>query len=265
MSTLYEMFKVSENATDEEIKQAYEKIIEKSESLPQTEKLIEQARRVKIAYGILSNPEKRKKYDLDLATKRADELLQNVKVREEKIEESYEKEPQIQISEIDEEKIKNAIDQQIDKIQFVPNEQNLKQTLEKKRKQKQEIEKGWENSKFSQSDEQLLKQIKKQQKREKRQAKKDEQLKREMEINAYGKFLEDQGYKVKYPWTWLRVKRLLISIAAVVITCFIMWQIPFVRQKLTDLYNENFLVRTLVNIVISIFSSIGMGIKGIFK
>lgn len=272
MSTLYELFKVEENATQEQIKEAYDKILKKADSLPQNDKIIEQVRRIKIAYGILSNTEKRKKYDLDLATKRADELLENVKVKQnipnefpddtdedgniilEKTSDEQEVEINEQIIEpINEEKIKQAIDEQINKMTKKHSVRELKENADKKR-----IEKKLQEEAFQ-------KQAKKQARKERRQAKKEEQLKREMEINAYGEFLSRQGYKVKYPWTWLRVKRLLITIFATVMVMIIAWQIPYVRKMLTDLYNENFMVRAIVNLVVSIFKSIIQGIKGIFK
>lgn len=247
MSTLYDLFKVKENATQDEIKQAYDKILEKADSLPQNEKIIEQTRRIKIAYGILSDPEKREKYDMDLATQKADELLQNVQTKEEPNEEVIEKS---ELPEIDEAKIKQEIENQIDKAQTV---RQLEEKLEQQRKAEQARE------------EQIRKQIKKQERRNRRQAKKEQQLKREMEINAYGEYLQRQGYKVKYPWTWLRVKRLMLSILSIIIALIIIWHIPFVRKTLTDLYHENPVVKFLVDIVFSILNWIMSSIQSIFK
>lgn len=254
MSTLYDLFKVKENATQEQIQEAYETILQKAASLPQNEKNVDQVRKIKIAYGILSDSEKRKKYDLDLATQRADELLQKVQPRKE---EPAEKEP-VQTSEtpnipINEEKVKQEIENQINHAIQYQNIRDLKQKLDQQRQQKQ----------FTQ--EQLKKETKKQERKKKRQAKKEQQLKREMEINAYGEYLQRQGYKVKYPWTWLRIKRLMISSIAVLITLFILWQIPFVRKSLTDLYHQNFVIKFLADIVFSIFKGIINGIKSIFK
>ena len=244
MSTLYDLFKVKENATQQEITTSYDNILKKATSLPQNEKIIEQVQRIKIAYGILSDPEKRKKYDLDLATKRADELLENIQTKDEETQEEQE-----DISQIKEESIKQEIENQINDAITSQNIRQLKEKLNKQRKNQQFME------------EQARKQAKKQVRKMKRQAKKEQQLKREMEINAYGEYLQRQGYKVKYPWTWLRIKRLLISIIVVVITVCIMWQIPFVRQMLTDLYNENFVVKFLVDAIYSIFNGIINGIK----
>lgn len=239
LSTLYEMFKVSENASQDEIKESYQVLLKKYESLPQTEELSKKVSTMKIAYGILSDTEKRKKYDQDLAQKRAEELLENVKITQE--------------SAVFEDDEKHKIDE---KINSVLQEQRLKDEIDR------QINNAIEKQKIDEKNRKLYeKQIKKQFRAEKRQAKKQRELEKEMQIQAYGKYLENQGYKVKYPWTWPRIKRLLISIIIVVISCFILWQIPFVRENLIKLYEENFIIKILVDIILSIFNGIASLLK----
>lgn len=249
MSTLYDLFKVKENATQEELKESYNKILEKANSLPQTDKVVEQVRRVKIAYGILSNPEKRKKYDLDLAAKRADQLIENIQFKQEEPKQEEKQMPINNIEEpkLDEERIKKAIDEQLN---------NVANTM-------QETQKNSDNEKKEEKS--RARQLKKEERKRKRQYKKDQQFKREMQIQAYGEYLQNQGYKVKYPWTWLRVKRLIITIISIIIVAVIAWHIPFVRNTLTDLYNENFIVQILTDMVVSLFKSIIEAIKSIFE
>lgn len=230
MSTLYDLFKLSENATQEQIKQAYDNIIKKADSLPENEKIIQQIRRVKIAYGILSNPEKREKYDFDLAAKRAQALLENVQIKEKQ--ELVENKTEKQIEQ--ERRIKQAIDEHLENI---AKQQKVKQEKQNRTKER----------------------------KEKRQAKKEAMLKKEREMYAYGAYLEKQGYYVKYPWTWLRIKRLLITIISIIIALSVMWQIPFVKQTLTDLYQENQILRLLVDSITSLNRSILEWIKNIFK
>lgn len=237
MSTLYELLQVKENATQEEITESYHKILQKADSLPPSETVIEQVRRIKIAYGILSDSEKRKKYDFDLATKRAEELLENVQVKDEE-------EPENLVESNKEERLRKTISNQINNIMDNYEEQKIKQEQQKKLAEKQ---------------------AKKEFRKAKREAQKQQQIKREMQIQAYGDYLQKQGYKVKYPWTWLRVKRLLIAIFAVIVSLFILWHIPFVKNSLTNLYQENFVVKFLVDIISSIFTRIIDGIKSIFQ
>ena len=235
MNNLYELFKVDENASQKEITDSYNRIIENANSLPQTEKLIEQIQRIKIAYGILSDEEKRKKYDLDLATKRAETLLETVKPKE--IEEAKEEQvsieqeinkqlPEKDNNQINKEKLRSEISKTIDEQ---VNEMNRQKQAEKERK--------------------------KQERKAKKLAKKELEYEREKEMYEYGRYLENQGYKVKYPWTWLRIKRLLISLLTVFITCVILWHIPFVRKQLVALYEENFVIKFFVDIILNIFSS----------
>ncbi len=237
MSTLYELLQVKENATQEEITESYHKILQKADSLPPNETVIEQVRRIKIAYGILSDSEKRKKYDSDLATKRAEELLENVQVKDEK-------EPENLVESNKEERLRKTISNQINNIMDNYEEQKIKQEQQKKLAEKQ---------------------AKKEFRKAKREAQKQQQIKREMQIQAYGDYLQKQGYKVKYPWTWLRVKRLLIAIFTVIVSLFILWHIPFVKNSLTNLYQENFVIKFLVDITSSILTSIIDGIKSIFQ
>ena len=78
---------------------------------------------------------------------------------------------------------------------------------------------------------------------------------------AYNDYLRKMGYSVKEPWTWKRVKKLLIGITAVILILFIAWQIPAVRNPLVELYNENVIVKSLVDIIKGIIDAI----FGVFK
>ena len=87
MVTIYEVLEVSEDASKEEIEKAYAKLVYEyridpnlsEEDNKENELLLN---KLKIAYGILANDEKRKKYDQDLAQKRAEELANPEKVVE---------------------------------------------------------------------------------------------------------------------------------------------------------------------------------------
>ena len=57
------------------------------------------------------------------------------------------------------------------------------------------------------------------------------------------------------------MKNLLIGIFATILVIVIAWQIPMVREPLLDLYNENVIFKTLVDVVASILNAI----FGIFK
>jgi len=238
LNTLYELFKVAEDATQADITEAYNSIIEKANSLPQTDELTQKIQRIKVAYGILSDPEKRKKYDLDLSNKRAKELLENVKPQTVFAQRKTFDLEETQASQSEEEKIKQIIKQKIDKI-----------ISEDSKEEKSDLSK---------------KEIKKQQRKARKMAKKAKEYKKEEQLKAYGRYLESQGYKVKYPWTWARVKRLIKSIIVIIITVIIIWHIPFVNNFLKNLCEKNIVVNFLVDAVKSIGIGITETIKALF-
>ena len=64
------------------------------------------------------------------------------------------------------------------------------------------------------------------------------------------------GYSVKEPWTWKRVKNLLITIIAIIFTIILIWLLPPTRSLIIQIYEENFIVKSLVDIVVMLFEAI---------
>ena len=73
---------------------------------------------------------------------------------------------------------------------------------------------------------------------------------------AYNAYLKRMGYNVKEKWTFKRVKNTFITIIAILLTAFILWLIPPFRNMLIKIYEENYIVHVLVNIIIAIFNAI---------
>lgn len=91
MITIYDLLDVSEDASKEEIEKAYRRLVlsyrqDSKFSAEENEMLMN---KLKMAYDILTNDEKRKKYDSDLAKKRAENLIKNVSVQKEEPKEIY--------------------------------------------------------------------------------------------------------------------------------------------------------------------------------
>ena len=83
MVTIYDLLEVDENASKEEIEKAYRKLIVEYRTDPKfsgednnNNEII--LNKLKLSYEILTDDEKRKRYDEDLAKKRAEELIKNV-------------------------------------------------------------------------------------------------------------------------------------------------------------------------------------------
>lgn len=293
MVTLYELLGVDENANKEVIKSAYEARI--------VHPALDDKRRnqLKIAVDILLNDAKREKYNKDLADYRAQELLKNVMISndnaesknvEETVSALINNEPvQENVDVVAEEVISESIaeqeeiveehetDSQMDEIRndiFGALEENKRRNEsmteeERRRELEEERQKEAEAKRLQElraieervNQKEYEKTLKKQEALNKKEMKKAEREYKEKYKEAYVTELRNRGYNVKYPWTWKRVKNLLIGIIATILVIVVAWQIPMVREPLIDLYNENVIIKTLVDVVGSILNAI----FGVFK
>lgn len=245
MITIYDLLEVKENASKEEIEKSYQNLILEYQINPilsekenkENEMILN---KLKIAYEILTNDEKRKKYDKDLANKRAEELLKNVSTTPQKEE----------IETNNQEEDKSFYDEDDDSEEYV----NLDKT----------------DSEDEEIDEVVL--SKKDQNNVKKAAKRDfkENLKKAQKIEeeynqaynkAYNDYLRKMGYKVKEPVTLRKILTTVITIVVIIVVGFILWKIPPIHRILVNIYEENFIIKSLVDIVKIFFEAI----FGIFK
>jgi curved DNA-binding protein CbpA len=248
MVTVYDLLEVSENASKEEIEKAYQKLIIEYHKDP---KLSEEENndneiilnKLKLAYDILSNDEKRKKYDAELSKRRAEELIKNVTVKNNVSEEVKENtNVSSNVSAHSEETVNKNVNNVTNNQEY---EENDEVNSDLSDEEKQKLRKA-ANSEFKQN-------LKKAQKAE-------EEYNRAYN-EAYNNYLRKMGYNVKEPWTWKRVKTVLITIFAIIIVCVLFWIIPPIRKVLIELYEENIIVKSLVDICIMIVNAF----IGIFK
>lgn len=75
-------------------------------------------------------------------------------------------------------------------------------------------------------------------------------------LEAYDSYLRERGYKLKYKWTFKRVAQLVLAILIVILICVILFFIPPIHEYCIDLYNENFVIQLVVDLIKSIFSVI---------
>ena len=254
--TVYDLLEVKEDASKEEIEKSYLKLVNEykvdpnqgEETRNQNELIL---KKLKLAYYILSDDAKREKYDSDLAQKRAEELIKNVTVKKEEP-----KEEKVEAAKT--EVVQNNV-QETPKDN-VPEAQNIKY----KKVEKQDIYEDESRPEVELSDVEMKK-IKKAAEKELKDNIKKAQ-KAEEEYNrayneAYNNYLRKMGYSVKEPWTWKRVKNLIITILAIIITCTVIWLLPPTRNLLTQIYEENFIVKSLVDIVVMLFDAIVSAFK----
>lgn len=79
--------------------------------------------------------------------------------------------------------------------------------------------------------------------------------------NAYNNYLRSLGYKVKEPWTFKRFLELLKVLAILTIIILIIWFFPPTHKLLIDFYENNFIIKTIVNVISNIFQGIWNGIE----
>ena len=74
--------------------------------------------------------------------------------------------------------------------------------------------------------------------------------------NEFRTNMKKLGYNVKEPLTLKRVINVVIFILVTILVCIIAWLIPPIRNLLINLYNENIIIKALVDIIKIIFNSI---------
>lgn len=71
--------------------------------------------------------------------------------------------------------------------------------------------------------------------------------------DAYIQDLKNRGYKIKYKKTFKDFLALIITILIICVVAFIIWQIPFTQNYLINLYNNNSVLKFIIDIFLNIF------------
>ena len=228
MENLYDILEVSEKASDEIIEKAYRVLAKKYHPDLQTSE------------NRIDAEEKMKKIN------KAYEILSDKNKREVYDIELQKEREQVQT---DKYTVKN--------INNENNDVNYKQYSDKK-----EYEENDTNEKYGDWRDLYSKLTKKEQKVLKNKIRKEAK-------SEYRKLYEDYfrslGYKVKHHWTLKEVFAILMVICILIIIFTIMWFIPPTHRWMLELYNNNIVVKMLVNIVIGILNGIIKFFQSIFK
>ena len=86
-----------------------------------------------------------------------------------------------------------------------------------------------------------------------------EKLDKEYE-NAYYDYLKSLGYKVKHSWTKENFKDILIVIIIMAIIITALWFIPPSHDWIVNFYEQNPIIKTIVDIIVGIVTGIFGGI-----
>lgn len=71
--------------------------------------------------------------------------------------------------------------------------------------------------------------------------------------DAYIQDLKNRGYKIRYKKTFKDFLALIITILIICVVAFIIWQIPFTRNYLINLYNNNSVLKFIIDIFLNMF------------
>lgn len=239
MKTLYEILEVSETASNEIIEKAYKVLAKKyhPDLWPQDKKEYAENKMKEIndAYDVLSDETKRKEYDDSLKIDRQKELEKKIKEQD-----------------------KNRYNQNVNFKDY--NKQNEQTqgnfTQEEYRKMQEELRK-----------EELIKEkIIKEELRKQDEIRQNLQNEYEQKYQkAYEGYLRGLGYKIKYKWTWKNYRDLIITILIISMICLSLWFFPVTHKWIMDFYESNPIVKTIIDIIGSIFTGIWNAICSFFK
>ena len=71
--------------------------------------------------------------------------------------------------------------------------------------------------------------------------------------DAYIQDLKNKGYKIKYKKNWKDFIAFILTILVIIFIGFILWQIPFTKKYLINLYEENPIINLFINFILNIF------------
>ena len=224
--TFYEVLEVSENASGEIIEKAYKVLAKKYhpdlQSAAQKKSAEEKMKTINEAYDVLGDPEKRKEYDAKLAEEREQERLRQEQAAQNySTQQTYQQTPPVN--------------------SYSPNitaNNNMDADYERRR---QEYERKLQKEEYKQ------------------RKKMQENLNKEYE-NAYYNYLKNLGYNVKRKWTKENFKDLAIVLLIMAGIITILWFIPPSHDWMVNFYENNPIIKTVVNIVGSIIVGIFLGI-----
>lgn len=85
----------------------------------------------------------------------------------------------------------------------------------------------------------------------KQQKRLEKKLKRKMQdayLKAYGDYLSENGYRVKYRVDWRKVPQAILIIIVLIIIGWIIWILPVTHNYLVEFYEENIIIQKIVSI-----------------
>jgi len=230
----YDILEINKNASQEIVEKAYKTLVKKYHPDLQAESLKpeyeEKIKKINEAYDILSDPEKRKNYDLTLkATEISADEYNNLKNENINLENeiNYLRNNQSNLNNTSQHNYQNNTPNNING-DYVQNDASVSNNADFNEFYQKEVQDNL-NKAYNQA-----------------------------YYDAYIQDLKNRGYKIRYKKTWKEIGKniltLLITIVILVSAGFILWHIPFTRNYFINLYNDNFAFRFFINFFLGIFN-----------
>lgn len=255
-NTLYETLEVSENASPEIIEKAYKTLAKRYhpdlQSDAEKRKAEQMMKKINEAYDILGDKEKRQVYDRELK-----ELREQIK------QEELEKQREQIFNEYNINDVKNT-DNYYNNQQY-NNEYTYK---ENDNISNDDFVNNTENYNGTQNYDGTYEEMKQDAERRteelKRRTMEQEEINRQYQ-NAYEDYLRSLGYRIKHKWTKETYKDFFITIGIIIVIIVILWMIPPVRNSIINFYEQNPILKSIVDVIIAIVKSIWNTIVGLFN
>lgn len=214
----YKILEIDKDASPEIIKKAYTTLAKKYHPDLQDESVKhiyeEKLKLINEAYEVLSNEEKRKQYDLELARKEPnteDLLNENITLKNE--------------------------------LNNFKKNHNINSHSERQKNTYEDCNQNNSN----QYQEELLRQ---QQLEYQRQV---QQAKEKAYYDTYIQDLKNRGYKIRYKKTFSDYVKNFIALSCTIFILFLLWQLPFVKSFFINIYNQNPIIKFLVDFIENLF------------
>jgi len=101
--------------------------------------------------------------------------------------------------------------------------------------------------------------------RQRREEKRQQREYREEQEKNYRNYMRSLGYRVKERWTLKKIIRLLKILGILFVAILIIWFFPPTHKLIIQTYEENRIIKAIVDVFINIVKALGTGIVTFFK
>ena len=235
MKNYYEILEISNNASQETIERVYKLLAKKyhPDLNPENpEAAAEKFKEISEAYEILSDSEKREKYNRELEEERKQIEYQNQVELQRKIQ----KEMQSNVNNYDV-NFKNNIKRK--EVHYEPqSDYTVNELLQDKQVHlNKEQEEYYRNLQ-------------------------EYQMKKAYN-DAYIEALKSMGVEIVYKKTFKEYLRIFATIIILIIILFVLWQIPAIRENIIDVYEQSGLLKSIIDVIINLITTIFNNIKNL--